>query len=280
MSCLARTLVFATAIMTFADVSSGEIIIINTDTTFYQSVPSDNLRIRDGEGSPTVATILNGAEIALPVDVGDSSIVNMYGGVARGGLIGHSNAVINLYGGQIGEEGGGRLSIDDDAVLHMSGGTAMGQVSLSGRASITGGHIPDRLRAGGFSIVSFAGGTVDGDVIAARSGRLDMSGGIVGGNLIADDYSVVNLYGGSIGGHLIAEYKESTIHVWGYDLDLTDDLLTGTLSDGTPMNHFVDPTGKGQVILHQIPEPSVWVTLLMAAITGLVAVRRRYTTRR
>ncbi len=273
MSCLARILVFATAIMTFANVSSGE--IINTDTTLYQSVPPGGLWVRDGESGPTVVTILDGAEIAPLVHVEDSSIVNMHGGVARRGVVLGADAVMNLYGGQIGEGHPGVLGVGGNAVLNMSGGTATADVMIGGRASITGGRLLQKLDVTAFSIVSFAGGTVEGDVVAGRSGRLHMSGGSVSGNLIADDYSIVNLYGGSIGGYLLAERESSTIHVWGYDLDLTDDLLTGTLSDGTPMNHWVDPTGKGQIILHQIPEPSVLVTLLMAAITGLVVFRRR-----
>ncbi len=90
--------------------------------------------------------------------------------------------------------------------------------------------------------------------------------------------SVVNFSGGRVDGFLYA-YDSSTIHIYGYDLDITGEQLTGTLADGEPLGHEALSRGDpgGQFVLHNSPEPSTLVGLLSFGAVALLAFvwRRR-----
>ena len=69
---------------------------------------------------------------------------------------------------------------------------------------------------------------------------------------------------------------DGVVHIYGTDLLRDRGLVTGTFSDGTPINLVVG--GTGNMVLHEIPEPSS----AALAIVGLVvlAIRNRARLRR
>jgi hypothetical protein len=250
----------------------GEIIRI--DTTLYQPDPPYTFhQVDDGENPPTTLTILDGAMVDGSVKALGSSIVNMYGGDIR--TIGAAAySVVNIHGGEIGKDEG-LLAVGHWGVLNFVGGTAYGNalVQNEAAANLLGGAILGDLTGIQQGVTNLLDGSIEGNVTLLSSSRLNMLGGRIGSNLLAEDETIVNLHGGSIAGEISA-VGSATIHVWGYDLDLTDNLLTGTLADGTPLNHEALTGDNGQIFLHQIPEPAVLLTLLSAALAGLLIIRR------
>ena len=113
-----------------------------------------------------------------------------------------------------------------------------------------------------------------------------LTGGSIGMPLWAWDDSTVNVYGGSFGAELYAlENTRLTIIGSGFNFDygdygspdsLANEILTGTLLDGTAINNQVWILHSGTVTLAAVPEPSSFAVFGSAAC-GLILVRRRRT---
>jgi len=65
------------------------------------------------------------------------------------------------------------------------------------------------------------------------------------------------------------------VDVYGYDLQLADDLLKGTLADGTAVELPVWQDPGATITLHNIPEPCTLVGVMSMAAVLLGADTRR-----
>ena len=87
----------------------------------------------------------------------------------------------------------------------------------------------------------------------------------------------MHIFGGQVYG-AVRVGGNGQAHFYGYGLELTDGLLlTGTLADGNEIEIQTEVYGNGQILLHEVPEPSVVVGLVSLALVGLTlrSVRRR-----
>jgi len=120
-------------------------------------------------------------------------------------------------------------------------------------------------------VVNISGGTtVGGMVQALQNAVVTITGGNLGEN--DDGVSLRALFGGRIdvfGGTFSGTFFEAGLgqfNVFGTGLSITDGILTGTLTDGTPLNNPV----SGNIVLNDIsviPEPSSLVLLACGALS-------------
>jgi hypothetical protein len=187
---------------------------VDSNTTITADLPT-GIDIVEGLAPPTVVDLLDPAVVGGSVFVYDSSIFNMYGGRIDSDLCPLGSSTVNVFGG--------RVAVDVDA-----GG--------SSTLEISGGYFDEKISAGDQSVVTISGGIVDNDdgesLGVHDSAVVSISGGQFGRDLYVWDSGQLNLSGGSfLSGKLIA-YSEASVDVYGYDLLLADDLLTGVLADG------------------------------------------------
>ena len=80
--------------------------------------------------------------------------------------------------------------------------------------------------------------------------------------------AIFNLYGG-VAGTRFEVHGRGTINVYGSELDITGGILTGSLADGTRLNHAIITVDDGRVVLHNIPEPSALAIWSVLGLTGV-----------
>jgi hypothetical protein len=257
------------ALLTSVGTVAAGTVVIDADTTIDagDSYPDDNVRVIDGLTPPTVVDIVDGGVIE-GLTVEGSSIINMSGGLVRShfpyvGVSADDSSTVNLSAGLI----DGSLALYDLATLDMSGGTVHEELDAfgSGTLHISGGSMGDFFVSGS-SAISVTGGILGNVFSCGGSCVVDLFGGFRVGWLNTDQSSIVNLYGGHL--DYLNCYGASTLNVYGYDLLLTQDHLTGTLADGSPLDVDVGDD-YGRIILHEIPEPSTLLLLSFATVTLL-----------
>ena len=138
--------------------------------------------------------------------------------------------------------------------------------------NVFNGDVNQRLIANDSSTVNVFGGQIAEFIAAYNSGIVNLSGGLVDERLYGYDSSTLNVSGGQIAEGIYA-YGDSTVNVFGFDLAITDNVLTGTLADGTPVH--LSAVGDGQFVLHAVPEPSTFLLLALGAGVLLLSSRRR-----
>jgi len=212
----------------------------------------------------------------------NNGFVIVSGGVIRGGnntsTSGFAGNGMQVLSTSVAISGG--LIQGGDRIGGSSGLAGVGAEIIGGSITFTGGSIIGGANPGGdgagtglymrsASIGVITGGSISRggpgsqwSVQTMSTARLDIKGGTFNGPFAIGQNSLVNVYG------LGLSYS-----------GVNGDFLTGTLQDGSPIHVAVSRSDQGQLILHQVPEPS---TVALAAI-GLIAfagfaVRRRRAT--
>jgi hypothetical protein len=135
----------------------------------------------------------------------NASIVNMYGGLVLGGIVGLNQSTINMSGGEV-----SYFTVSQDASANLSGGVVHGAGFLGNSIfTMSGGQIGLSPQDGDVTIANLgtlSGGTITGDVSSGiRSGvpippaTINLYGTTVGGGVFLDS-SNANLVAGSVGG--------------------------------------------------------------------------------
>lgn len=110
-------------------------------------------------------------------------------------------------------------------------------VSLVAGASVGGNVVSDNG-----TTVNISGGILEHDIVADGT-VINLSSGSIQGRVFADEGTILNLSGGSLGSFVELDDSDSIVNVYGTGLRLLppatgqqDYTLTGTLTDGTPIN--------------------------------------------
>jgi uncharacterized repeat protein (TIGR01451 family) len=172
-----------------------------------------------GGGSVTI----EGGSVSGAVDG-----VILFGGTLTmtGGSVSGPNAALQVNPGRTATISGGSLSSDFAGVVQA------GTLTISGTASVSGASC-GVYDVGGAGTIS--GGSVTSAVLWDNS-TLSISGGsLTGGVLLNRATSRLDVSGGSVTGGL-QNNQGGTATVSGCSLAVTNGVLTGTLTDGTPIN--------------------------------------------
>ena len=218
------------------------------------------------------------------VFVKDRGTLRMTGGLIGGpvnGIEAVGSARIVIEGGIVrsGNEfdsfPGGALVLGEDATAEILGG------------ELSGGNFAQSISTVGNSRLAIRGGTSRGPRFARDNSVVDIYGGTLfpDGNAFHPHFNLfgqsrVNIHGGIF--HFrgpnertpwLRTNEDSVVHIYGTDLQSDRGLITGTFSDGTPIDLAVG--GTSNVVLHEIPEPSTGLLAMLGLI--LLASRVRAT---
>ena len=221
----------------------------------------------------------------------DQATVQLNGGRIGGeisGIAAYGSSHVNVSGGQLfgGEDCfclSAPLMLHDHATGEISGGQLFGNdfysVISSGdaRLTISGGELNRTVQALGNSVIDIHGGDFPNACFGQHCTVV-----------AASEIGRINIYGGRFQTPPDSPYTSSLnasvdgfIHVYGTDLALAEETadsisglkLKGTLADGTP----IDIWARGNIVLHEIPEPCtgglLCIPLVMLAATRLRAER-------
>lgn len=209
---------------------------ISTSTDF---VP---LGIRQGQ-----TLNVDGVGVVANFNAGRGSVVNVIDGVV-GRNLEAVGATVNILGGIVQSD----FNAPRDATVNFSGGSV------------------GRFRAGSGTVVNFSGtARADAEFVLGDGSTAEVSGGRVGRDFITESGSDVTFVGGEfrLNGELISglEQPGNTVVV-----PLTaDDVLTGTLADGTPFGQ----TGE-QFTLRAANVPPIGPSLITASVDAVPSTLR------
>ncbi|MDZ4779005.1 MAG: PEP-CTERM sorting domain-containing protein [Planctomycetia bacterium] len=284
---------------------------IDVDTVLDASNPffNESLTLVDGTSPPTRLTVLDGALVTsetLAIDAYGSSIIDMRGGSLSSedediGLRLNDDATLVLSGGRINTvsfSGEAR----DRSRIELRGGEMLEGFRLldSSRMDIVSGRFDVLLVAGyGNSRTVMTGGSPS-HVRLFDDASFVMHAGILPGGLVTEGSSRALLNGGSTyivqvfgqseltvrGGVLIdtiVAADSGIIRIYGTGLHYAEDddnpnvkYIRGTLADGTELEVFYRIRDQGQIIFHEVPEPTAWSLLTIgAAVLTFVSRRSR-----
>jgi hypothetical protein len=210
-----------------------------------------------------------------------STTLTMSGGSINGGvsLWSAGEYAIDISGGRI--DNGFVIGVQSGVThFNMSGGEIHGGLTMYAslnNANIFDGSIYGGLRLGNYAPMSMWGGSLHADQDEWLIDTFNISP-------LTGARQLLSLYGGQIGqldaGRGIRLGGINGLDVYGYDLNLTNGVLSGYLSDGNWLNVTVT-TGQdwtGAINLHDVrksvPEPSTALLFLTAA-AGMFGFRRR-----
>lgn len=180
---------------------------------------------------------VSGGTVGFEVDAMDRSKIAVSGGYIENGIIVRDRAAGWVSGGEIGD-----LTVLDNGAGVLFGGTVFEEFDTfdTSKGYILGGSIGEDVSAYFQSVIVIRGGTIGRDVIVRQDATIHLLGGVIAGEILSFDNGVVNVYGKNL-------RLSNPEPVWGggfrYD-------LTGTLADGTPLNHsaYVLATGRINLI--------------------------------
>ncbi|MCU7948020.1 MAG: PEP-CTERM sorting domain-containing protein, partial [Candidatus Thiodiazotropha sp. (ex Cardiolucina cf. quadrata)] len=190
-----------------------------------------------------------------------------------------------INGGNGGQAGGHALLSNADYDLNITGGEFQG-----GNGGVTGGDAL-RLNSLDFGTATISGGSFDAGVGLFDDGWLLYLTGFNGIVDITGFNGIVDITGGMFGYENIGNgfgIFDSHVNVYGWDLSIADDLLTGFLMDGswieTPVSLTLAslPSVLGTISLFNtphppsssVPEPST-LLLMAAGIAGIGIAKRK-----
>ena len=180
----------------------------------------------------------------------------------------HDGGRVNLFGGRVESRIGVR-----DGILNVFGGT----ISEIDATVPIWEEVPtpdDFTRVNIFDVIAQPSESPY-SLINIEGGWMNIYGGTFDIPVVTHGEAITHIRGGSYSEQFEVG-DDALMHVYGYDLDWTDDRLTGTLTDGTPIDAPAIATNNGQYILHEIPEPGVIVLLLGAAVFLIRSCRGRH----
>jgi hypothetical protein len=214
--------------------------------------------------------ISSGENLGVAVEARDQTTINVVGGRIGGehGIIAVDQARINVAGGAIGsqDDAHGIWLMEAATAAISSGRLERPRVDGQGHFSVSGGLIVGRLQVGDNGIVDVTGASFE--EAAFGTGLIDVRGeGIVNiysgsffvddvGGIAARDSGTVNIFGGSFDQRRLTftletidvANQQATINIFGSNLTLSDQQLTGVLADGTAVEFTV--LGDG-IVLHE-----------------------------
>lgn len=216
------------------EVASLPLIGPATISTSTDLVP---LGIRQGQ-----TLNVDGVGVVANFNAGRGSVVNVIDGVV-GRNLEAVGATVNILGGIVQSD----FTAPRDSTVNFSGGSV------------------GRFRAGSGTVVNFSGtARADAEFVLGDGSTAEVSGGRVGRDFITESGSDVTFVGGEfrLNGELISglEQPGNTVVV-----PLTaDDVLTGTLADGTPFGQ----TGE-QFTLRAANVPAVGPSMITASVDAV-----------
>ena len=225
-----------------------------------------------GEGSEeTTVVVLSEKDIQTVLTIRE-------GGTVNGQIQAYDTSVVRIDGGSVTS-----LQAFDLSSINVETGTVAAAVSAFGEEgviNIFGGSVA----VGRDAELGYASYGTDNRlptaVFVSDGGTVNIHGGVIGHGFVASG-GYINLYGGSFETGMLVR-PQGTISIFGQDLLLApietndsyvENMLTGKLLDGTPLNHLVVTAigpdgGIGEIILHNIPEPTAR-SLVVIAVAGL-----------
>jgi len=244
----------------------GVTVIADSVTIARPFLVDEGVRVVDGD-TRTVVSIVDGGVVAAGMEPHDSSVINVDGGRVNA-VHAFASSIVNITEGEIPFS----VVASDSAVVNVYGGSiGVGQPEDFGYSMYGDKRMPTVLSAAGDSNVPDP---------AAGNSIVNIFGGVLGHGFSAYRGGTINLYGGSFEiGFVVG--PESTINIFGRGLFLmpiemtdtyTENLVTGSLLDGTPLRHLaVAQTSQkgvaGQIVLHNIPEPTSVILLGVGVLT-------------
>lgn len=237
----------------------ADYIVIDRDTTIDYTIEPDEdevdirtIGIFDGANPapPTIVNIVEPADIRRDIDVGDSSVVNVYGGriaATENGIEAFGDSVVNFYGGEV-------IGVHDVV-------GAFQHSTINVYEGLFRGHSVD----------------ADGD------GTINIFGGKFEAPINTNGVAQVHIHGGSISRLEVGEWSRVAVYGTGFNHPygrIPDDagVLTGVLASGLPIDaeFKIDKTYSEDVsIVLAVPEPSTLAMLATSVVGLLVFLRRR-----
>ncbi|QDT67874.1 hypothetical protein MalM25_07820 [Planctomycetes bacterium MalM25] len=206
----------------------------------------------------------------------ESSVVNFFGGTVEEG-------VIAILGGTVNVDGGVFAPIDAPEVLANLNGTVNIESTVSDELDI------ESTSGGQVNVIDATVGSMG---VNALAGDVDLLGGEADSlEVFAELEGTVEVFGGDF---LVADFEAqsgATITIYGTEffafgqplgfgpIPFIAGDLTGTLSDGSPLNatfrrQFFPVDEAAQIILVQLPEPGSVLIALVAVATSTASRRR------
>lgn len=221
---------------------------------------------------------LEGGRLGPFADLYDQAIINVRGGIiASGGglppglgLYAHPGTTVNI------ESGGGRLDIEENVTVNMSGGH-LGTLTVPGGSvmNYSGGDMNGNLAPVGGGQVLMSGGNAQGATVAT-GGVLDWSGGTIGDSVAFSTGAVVTIQGD--------EFRLDNVPIAGLP-GVGDSLalnvpagaiLSGVLSDGSPFAIVTSESASvadGSLTLQRSGLPTFEANVSIAEPSVLLGVR-------
>lgn len=168
------------------------------------------------------------------------------GGQIRHWLTTHHHSTAHIQAGSIGQY----LGVNDNSRVHLSGGSIAWDLTAYNNSQVT-----------------LSGGAVAFELIGLHNAQIEWYGGTVGGQIWLENQAVLTLHG--------ADFALDGVTVFGQIVGVAGDRwweepfrrLTGTLADGSPIDHEIRLRHNAKIIL--IPEPAALMLLCIGAvITG------------
>jgi len=248
--------------------------------TLDSDIRPANARVFDGPGDATTTLDVVTGGAANGVIAFGGSVVNIFAGaISDGAVNGEDTSSVSIFGGTI-----AGADAEDASTLLISGGSF---TRGSGRVVGAFGDANVTITGGSFS------GT-DISVLARGDSGVEVRGGSFSGSVRAEDDSTAVVRGGAIPDLVSRDRAALTligsafaIPALGGPISLNspfvidsflDDVITGTLADGSALNAGIFNAGTGalpsRIILQAVPVPAA-LPLLAGALAALFGIARR-----
>lgn len=233
-----RGAILAAVTLVLTGVARAETTVIDFDTVI-DGIMDENVEIRAGATPPTTVRVVSPASFDTNLQVYDGSIVHFEGGDIGHDLETYDLCIVNMSGGEVSND----VRLFDGSTMNLSGGYVQETIDVHGSSKLyfSGGEIFDSLTCHEFGTAHVSGGTIYGD----------------------------------LGTHLRVR-DSGTIHVYGYGLAMADQWLTGSLADGSSISIPTEIFDNGQILLHEVPEPSTAVLAGLGLLLATMFIHRRH----
>lgn len=209
----------------------------------------------------SIVNTYNGSQITADLNANDQSVVSIFGG-ALINADALNNALLNISGGNFTGGGGRAIGSFDDATVNITGGGFLGTTTFT-------------LLSNDRSTINLYDGGIDGEIRSNHDSNINIWGGTGITGVTAVEQSIVKLYGLDFSIPTIGSISLSTPFIISDD-SFNGQLLTGTLSNGTPISAdiFNGIVGSKIILMQAVPIPAaIW--LFGSGLLGLIGITRR-----